>query len=69
MGFDITLHPISVEEIRRFVFDPLVDRSLVENRVCELTKDEEKMDFIKETYEFTFNNCMSFNIKGLNFIC
>ena len=58
MGFDITLHPISVEEIRRFVFDPLEDRSLVENRVCELTKDEEKIDFIKENYEFTFNNCI-----------
>ena len=33
MGFDITLHPISIEEIRRFIFDPVEGRSLVEDRV------------------------------------
>ena len=49
MGYDITLHPISKEEINYFVIEPFADRSLIDKRIGELSKDDDHINFLKET--------------------
>ena len=59
MGHDITLHPISNEEINYFVIEPFSDRSLIDKRIRELTKDEEHINFLKEIYDFSLETSPS----------
>ena len=59
MGYDITLHPISKEEINYFVIEPFSDRSLIDKRIVELSKDDDHINFLKETYEFSFKTSPS----------
>ncbi|MEW9097060.1 MAG: hypothetical protein AB2417_18440 [Clostridiaceae bacterium] len=50
MGFDITFHPITREELKTFVFDVIEKPSLAVERALMISKDENKQEDIKNIY-------------------
>jgi hypothetical protein len=50
VGFDITFHPISVEDAQYFVFDVVDDPSLSEERLASLTRMPEKQAIARASY-------------------
>lgn len=50
MGYDITFHSISKNELQRYVFDVLEDPSCAENRSKEISSAPEKCAKIFQTY-------------------
>lgn len=50
MGFDITFHPVTREELKTFVFDVIEKPSLAEERALMISKDEDKQESIKNIY-------------------
>lgn len=50
MGYNITFHPITREELQYYIFDVLTDFSLAESRVLKLTQDEVKRDRLRALY-------------------
>jgi hypothetical protein len=50
MGFDITFHPVSRDDLQRFVFDVFNEPSLAESRATELSADPNAQSQILELY-------------------
>ena len=55
MGYDITLHPISKEQVNYYVLEPFYNRALVESRINALSTDEDTVSFLKETYDYALS--------------
>ncbi|MCP8352228.1 hypothetical protein [Candidatus Synchoanobacter obligatus] len=56
MGYDITLHPISKEQVNHYVLEPFYNRALVESRINALSTDEDTICFLKETYDDAYES-------------
>ncbi|MBH0059291.1 hypothetical protein I6F65_20320 [Pseudoalteromonas sp. SWXJZ94C] len=50
MGYDVTFHAISKNELKKYVYDVLEDPTLAEERGKELTDDESEQEFIQSIY-------------------
>jgi hypothetical protein len=50
MGYDITFHPVSVEELQHYVFDVVDAPELAGDRASQLTSDPEKLSLVAEVY-------------------
>lgn len=55
MGFDITFHPVSKDEIDYYVFSVADNPELAELRVSELTDDPDEQDYIMDAYYSNFS--------------
>lgn len=65
MGLCVSFHPIHPDEMKRFVFEPIENRELLESRIDELAKkseDPEAADFLREAYNDFFDEIT--NEKG-----
>lgn len=49
MGYDVTFHPISREEVNHYVNDVIKDSNNLERRITWLSKDKEDQDFLRES--------------------
>jgi hypothetical protein len=48
MGYDITFHPFSVDELKYYVFDVAKDPGIAVKRVTEITSNPQKQEIIME---------------------
>src|SRR3990172_9123968 len=55
MGFDITFHPLSLEDAQYFVFDVLDEPRLAHERLAALTRVPEKQQIARAAYETLLN--------------
>jgi len=69
MGFDITFHPIGLEDAQYFVFDVLDEPRLVHERLAALTRVPEKRSLAKSAYEtlLQWRNPRDWAEQGPNF--
>lgn len=50
MGFDITFHPVGLNELRRWLFDVVNDPSLADRRARDISPDEERQAKVLHLY-------------------
>jgi hypothetical protein len=50
VGFDVTFHPVSADELRRFLFDVIADGSLAAERAGELAEDAKHRNLLLKLY-------------------
>jgi len=50
MGYDVTFHPVSRNQLKHFVFDVFNDASVAESRAAELSNDPEAQEQIVGLY-------------------
>ena len=50
MGFDITFHPVSLDDLRRFVFEVADRPALAEERAAELARDDVERTQVLDLY-------------------
>ena len=51
MGYDVTFHPVSFDDLRRYLFDVLERPALAAERAAEISADSEKRRAIEGVYE------------------
>lgn len=51
MGYDITFHPVSLDDLRRYVFDVIEQPALAEGRASEMASDSAKRRGVERVYE------------------
>jgi hypothetical protein len=62
MGYDLTFHPVSIDGLRRFLFDVVEDGSLAAARSKELTSDmhrQAELLRLYQTFPYVFRLKMS----------
>lgn len=51
MGYDVTFHPVSLNDIRRYVFDVIEQPDLADSRASDITSDGAKRRHVERVYE------------------
>ncbi|HEY3321969.1 MAG TPA: hypothetical protein VGP72_15995 [Planctomycetota bacterium] len=51
MGYDVTFHPVSVEDLQHFLFDVVDDPSLSTPRSQEISEKDKARQLVKQLYE------------------
>ena len=51
MGYDVTFHPVSLNDIRRYVFDVVEQPELADSRASDITSDGAKRRHVERVYE------------------
>lgn len=51
MGYDVTFHPVSLDDIRRYVFDVVEQPHLADSRASDITSDGAKRRHVERIYE------------------
>ena len=59
MGFDITYHPISIEEMNKWFFEPIEALNNGDDSVLKRVIESQSDDFYAEKYEFILKDIAS----------